>query len=205
MTASISAIILAAGQSQRMGRPKLLLPWGDTTIRETVIASFAAGLARAELDQWEILVVTGSAREEVEALVADMKASYQLHTIHNPAFAESEMLGSLQAGLRALGPGAEAALVGLGDQPQVRPETIQGICRTYHRTRSLLVVPSFHRRRGHPWLASRLVWPEIIALPSSATPREFLNAHANEVEYVPADESILKDLDTPDDYRRLKP
>ncbi len=205
MPAAISAIILAAGESRRMGQPKLLLPWGETTILETVITRFAGGIASAGLVEWEILVVTGGAREQVEALLGKLKESYPLRTIYNPAYAESEMLGSLQAGLHAVDPTADAALVGLGDQPQVKPETIQAICAAYGRTGSALIVPSFQKRRGHPWLASRTLWSEILALPSTATPRQFLNAHAEAVQYIPADESILRDLDTPEDYRRLRP
>jgi molybdenum cofactor cytidylyltransferase len=67
------------------------------------------------------------------------------------------------------------------------------------------VIPSYQNRRGHPWLAARPTWPEIIALPSITTPRQFLNTYAGLVKYIPADRSILEDLDTPADYARLKP
>ena len=69
----------------------------------------------------------------------------------------------------------------------------------------MLVIPSFQERRGHPWLVARPLWPEILALPTSTTPRQFLNAHTGQVEYVPADESILLDLDTPEDYNHQRP
>ena len=115
------------------------------------------------------------------------------------------MLSSIQTGLAGLGPGARAALIGLGDQPQVQEKTIRRICATYAPTGPPLIIPSFQGRRGHPWLAARPLWPEILALPDSATPRQFISANAGQIEYVEADESILMDLDTPDDYDRQRP
>ncbi len=84
----IAAIILAAGQSRRMGQPKMLLPWGKTTVLETVIATFRA----ADVD--DILVVTGGDREQVESLVRD-----SARTVFNPGYAAGEMLRSVQTGL----------------------------------------------------------------------------------------------------------
>jgi len=205
MAEPISVIILAAGESRRMGQPKLLLPWGETTVLGKVITTFAAGLVPVATDGWEIIVVTGAASRHVENLVLQLSNNYPVHTINNPDYANSGMLGSLQAGLRAVSSTGGAALIGLGDQPQVRPETIQSICAAYFQTGSSLVVPSFRQRRGHPWLASRSLWPEILALPATTTSRQFLNAHIKDIEYVPADESILQDLDTPEEYGRLKP
>ena len=115
------------------------------------------------------------------------------------------MLSSIQAGLGGVGPGATAALIGLGDQPQVRMETIRRICEAFSLTESPLVIPSFQDRRGHPWLAARSLWPEIMKFPTFATPRQFLGTHARLIEYVAADESVLKDLDTLEDYRRQRP
>ena len=115
------------------------------------------------------------------------------------------MISSIQAGLQAIPAIVEAAIIGLGDQPQVQEKTIRAIVSAYEQTRSPLVVPSFNNQRGHPWLVDRSLWPEILSLPASATSRQFLSAHASHVEYVPADHSILQDLDTPADYERLKP
>jgi molybdenum cofactor cytidylyltransferase len=98
-----------------------------------------------------------------------------------------------------------AALIGLGDQPQVREETVRRIYAAFVQTESPLVIPSFENRRGHPWLANRSLWPEILALPPFTTPRQFLNNHAGQVKYVAADESILQDLDTLEDYNRQRP
>jgi molybdenum cofactor cytidylyltransferase len=69
-----------------------------------------------------------------------------------------------------------------------------------------LIVPSFERRRGHPWLVRRTLWHELLALESPASPRDFQNAHAAEIHYVNVETpTILADLDTPEDYRKAHP
>ena len=199
MTGKISAILLAAGESRRMGQPKLLLPWGNTTVLGQIVATFAA----AEIT--EILVVTGGARDQVEGLVTGLAKKFPVRAIYNPGYAGGEMLSSIQTGLAALDPGPVASLIGLGDQPQVREMTIRAICQAYTRTQAPLVFPSFQNRRGHPWLASRTVWNGILALPHSTNPRQFLGNYSGRIEYVDSDESILKDLDTLEDYERQRP
>ena len=104
----ISAIILAAGQSKRMGQPKMVLPWGKSTVIEQVVMTFLqAGIE-------DILVVTGGAHEVVEKTLDP----YPVRKIYNPDYAAGEMLSSLQLGLSKLHREAQAVLVGLGDQPQ---------------------------------------------------------------------------------------
>ena len=196
---NLSAIILAAGLSSRMGQPKLLLPWGGTTVLGKVISTFAAAGIK------EIIVVTGGGHEQIERLVADLAKDYPARTVYNPVFARGQMLSSIQAGLAALDSQPLAALIGLGDQPQVRQETVRDIAAAFVQSNSPLVIPIFQDRRGHPWLAARLLWPNIMALPASTTPRQILNTYAGQVEYVAADESILQDLDTPEDYARQRP
>ncbi len=211
MTGKITAILLAAGESRRMGEPKLLLPWGETTVLGQIVSIFTAGL---ELDSSkdkstdydnEILVVTGGARALVEVELARLANLYPLRSVYNPRYAQGGMLSSIQVGLAALEPETSAALIGLGDQPQVREETIRRICDCFVQTGSPIVIPSFQGRRGHPWLAKEELWPEILSLPPSATPRQFINAYKEQIEYVPADKSILQDLDTPEDYDHQRP
>jgi molybdenum cofactor cytidylyltransferase len=199
VTKGISAILLAAGESRRMGQPKLILPWGKTTVLGQVVASFAAAAIE------DILVVTGAARAQIEEAVALLAKTYPVRAIHNPNHVQGGMLSSIQTGLAGLGPIPSAALIGLGDQPQVRDVTIRTICSAYFRTEALLVFPSFENRRGHPWLANRPFWAEILSLPHSTNPRQFINSFTRCIEYVPADESILQDLDTPEDYGRQHP
>lgn len=192
----ISAIILAAGQSKRMGQPKMLLPWGNLTVIEHVIITFLnAGIE-------DLLVVMGAASEQVKQAINH----YPIQKIHNTNYAASEMLSSLQCGLRALPNRAQATLIGLGDQPQVEERTVRLVCEAYRGSRPQLVVPSFQMRRGHPWLVARPLWREILALKPSESPRDFLNRHASEIHYVDAEtSSILADLDTPQDYRNARP
>jgi molybdenum cofactor cytidylyltransferase len=192
----ISAIILAAGESKRMGQPKMLLPWGNSTVIAKVISTFLkAGLE-------DILVVTGGAHEQVEEVLA----GYPVRKIHNQDFATGEMLSSLQYGLNHMLEGAQAALIALGDQPQIREASVRFVCEAYRENKFPLIVPSFNRKRGHPWLVARPLWNEILALKSFQTPRDFLNNHAHEIHYVNMDTpTILTDLDTPEDYQKSRP
>jgi molybdenum cofactor cytidylyltransferase len=196
----ISAIILAAGASRRMGEPKLILPWGNTTVLGQVVATFAAaGIG-------DILVVTGWARKQIERLVTKLAQKFPIRMVHNPDYEHGEMLSSIQAGLSGLGSESSGALIGLGDQPQVQEETVRRICTTFNQTKSLLVIPSYQGHRGHPWLVARSLWPEILALPgTNSTARQFLSVHTSQIEYVTADENTLKDLNTLEEYNRLRP
>jgi len=231
---TISALILAAGQSKRMGQPKMLLPWGKTSVLGQVIET----IQRAGVE--EIIVVTGGAREQVEGIVT----SCGLQVAHNNNFASGEMLSSIQVGLRALmlpppslrdtspreaslrdksaqsnldnnlpllggfGGGREgvATLIVLGDQPQTQEGTVRAVVRRFIGTEFRLIVPSYQMRRGHPWLVARPLWDEILQMKSPQTPRDFLNAHAHEIDYVIVDTpSVLADLDTTDDYLKSRP
>ena len=195
----ISAIILAAGESKRMGQPKMLLPWGEDTILGQVITTYkAAGVE-------DILVVTGGAHEQVDDIVRQHGA----RSIFNTQFSSGEMLSSLQRGLGLLSEeesGVKAALIGLGDQPQVQEGSIRQICDAFHKHSARLVVPSFQMRRGHPWLVEHSLWAELLELKTSQSPRDFLNRHAAEILYVELDTpNILADLDTPQDYQNYRP
>lgn len=192
----ISAIILAAGQSRRMGQPKMLLPWGTLTVIEHVITTFLnAGVE-------DIVVVTGGAHEQVEKAIAQ----YPVRRIYNSGYASGEMLSSLQLGLMAMSNQVQAALVGLGDQPQVQERSVRRVCEAYRENQSRLVVPSFQMRRGHPWLVARPLWDELLQIKPPESPRDFLNRHAGEIRYVEVDTpSILADLDTPEDYQKSRP
>jgi molybdenum cofactor cytidylyltransferase len=191
----ITALILAAGQSKRMGQPKMLLPWGRRTVLEQVIATFKA----AGVD--DLLIVTGGAREQVEAL-----AGNSARRIFNPNYAKDEMLSSVQVGLAGLEPGTEAVLIGLGDQPQVQERSVRLVLDEYRNSGASIVVPSFQMRRGHPWLVARSHWDEILGMQSPASLRDFLNSYRDEIRYVVCDnDSILQDMDTPEDYLKSRP
>jgi len=192
----ICAVVLAAGESRRMGKHKLVLPWGNTT----VIGQVVSVLHDAGVGQ--IIVVTGAAHDLIKHVLEGSDAQI----IQNQPSADGEMLVSLQIGLSKAENHIQAALVVLGDQPQIQPEVVQAVMHNHADTHAKLVVPSFEMRRGHPWLVARPLWPEIVTLQKLFTLRDFLIAHANSIQYVNVDTpSILKDLDTPLDYQRERP
>lgn len=191
----VCAVVLAAGESKRMGQPKMLLPWGRSTVLETVLTALRAGSVS------EILVVTGGAGPQVETLVGS-----KARIVHNPRFAHGEMLSSLQSGLSALDKDTSTALIALGDQPQIKEKTVRLILDEYKRTEAPLIVPSFQMRRGHPWLVASSLWNEILKMHSPESPREFLNRHSGEIHYIEVETpTILQDLDTPQDYSEAHP
>jgi molybdenum cofactor cytidylyltransferase len=191
----ITAIILAAGESKRMGEPKMLMPWGKSTILQTVVSTFqAAGVS-------DILIVTGGVRRQVETLIGQ-----SAQVIFNQAYQQGEMLSSLQVGLRAKKQEASAALIALGDQPQVQKRTIQSLMQVFNERKASIIVPSYQMKRGHPWLVARDLWDEILAMKSPRSPRDFLNAHVKEIVYIDVDTpSVVEDIDTPDDYLKSRP
>ena len=192
----ISAIILAAGESKRMGRPKMLLPWGTTTVLGQVISTFR----QAGVDP--ILVVTGGAHQQVEQVIHQ----YGAQSVFNDFYSSGEMLSSLQLGLTAQTDQVQATLIGLGDQPQIQVGTVELICATFRDKKSKLIVPSYQHSRGHPWLIERSLWKELLTLRSPQSPRDFLNKHAKEIEYVTVNTpTVLADLDTPQDYQTSHP
>ena len=197
----ISAIILAAGQSRRMGRPKLLLPWGSTTVLEHVIAVFAnAGIE-------DTLIVTGGAQEQMQEIILKCSENYPVRSIYNEDYENGGMLSSIQCGLRDLTEKAfGAAMIGLGDQPQVQESSVRAVRDAFLQTGNHLVVPSFQMRRGHPWLVARPLWDQILEMGVPQTPRDFLNTHDKNIHYVDTESaSVLEDLDTPEKYRASRP
>lgn len=199
MAPRIAAIVLAAGQSRRMGSPKMVLPWGETTVIGQVVCT----LASAGVD--EIVVVTGGARELVEAALAQLNCEKPVRSVFNAQFAQGEMLSSVQTGLRSLDESVDAALIALGDQPRIQAEVVTGLLSA-HAQGAQLVVPSYKMRRGHPWLVSRRLWGSLLALHGAQTLRDFLNSQAGAITYLEVDtDSVLMDLDTPEDYQRSQP
>lgn len=187
----VGAVVLAAGLSTRMGKPKMLLPWYGSTVIEKVVLT----LSNAEVSP--IVVVTGGARADVEKAIQ----TYAVRPVFNPQYQNGEMLNSLQIGLENLGPEVEAALIVLGDQPNIEEQVVRRIRDIYLAERSKIIVPSFQMRRGHPWIVARSLWPEIMALSLPQNLRDFLTHHQQYIRYINVDSaSILLDLDTPEDY-----
>jgi molybdenum cofactor cytidylyltransferase len=191
---SAAAIVLAAGMSQRMGRPKLLLPLGGKPLlARTLDTLFAAQQISP------ILVVTGHNAEELTPVLQ----GYNLASINNPHYAAGGMLSSVQAGARALPEDCEAFFLILGDQPLVQPQTLLALLEARQKTGALIVIPTYEGRRGHPVLFAASCAPEILALPADATLKTLIIRRADDVLEVPVpDPAILSDVDTPEDYER---
>lgn len=192
----ISAIVLAAGMSKRMGRSKLNLPWESSTVIGKVIET----LLKCEID--EVIIVTGASQAEV----LDSLVSKPVRIAYNPRYAEAEMLVSFQCGLKAVNEDFEAVMICLGDQPQMDAEVVNQLIQEYKRTRNPIIVPSYNHRRGHPWILNRQYWQDVLDLDENCTLRDFLNHHQNEIQYLNVTSpSVLYDLDTPEDYEQHKP
>ena len=190
----ITAIILAAGESKRMGQPKMLMPWGKSTVLQTVISTFQS----AGID--DILVVTGGAAKQVEELIGKT-----VQTVFNKDYETGEMLSSIQVGLAEKMREASAVLICLGDQPQVEERSVRYICNAFLTSKSQIIVPSYQMHRGHPWLVARPLWKDLLAMKAPKTPRDFLNKYARKIHYINVDTpSVLADLDTPEDYLKFK-
>ena len=182
-----------------MGTNKLLLPFGERTVLSQVVSVLQA----CPLD--EIVIITGHEREKVEAMTGRHVTQHGgLRCVYNPNYADGEMLSSIQAGLAALGDTSHclAALVALGDQPQIERRIALQVIAAH--TPAAVIIPSFNRHGGHPILIDRACWPDILALPIGATLRDVWHAHPGWLQYIDVDtETILRDMDTPDDYRQM--
>jgi molybdenum cofactor cytidylyltransferase len=191
--ASIAALILAAGQSSRMGALKPLLPLA----RSTVLGEAVMRFREAGLD--DVRVVTGHKAEELAPTLKNLAVT----EVFNPDY-EKGMLSSVLAGLRSLEPDIEAFFLLPVDLPLVKPRTIEALLRAYRRGRPGIIYPCFQGRRGHPPLIPVTC---VVDLPQDYEGglRAFLSrydAQALDLEVV--DEAVLLDCNTPADYRRLQ-
>jgi molybdenum cofactor cytidylyltransferase len=172
---------------------KLLLPWGAGTVIEQVVSTlFAAGIL-------DVLVVTGHQQEAIQAVLAP----YPVRCVFNPAYANGEMLSSLQAGLRAVPVDQTGVLIALADQPQIQRAVVARVLQTFTDSDDqAVVVPSYQLRRGHPIVLPRWLWQEVLDLPPGDTLRTLINRHAAAIRYLVVDTpSVLADMDTPEQYR----
>lgn len=191
MTAGLTAIVLAAGRSQRMGRPKPLLPFGDRTVLQQVLAALAA--ARPD----RTLLVLGPEGEAIAASVAEQP----LTLVWNRA-PDGEMADSLRAALPHLPADGQGVMICLGDQPLIDPATYRRLADCHRRNPDRILQPRTEGRRGHPVLLPQALFTEIADRP---TLRDLLAAHPERAQSVEVeDPGILLDMDTPADYRRLQ-
>jgi molybdenum cofactor cytidylyltransferase len=187
----ICALILAAGESRRMGEPKMLLPWGDTTILEAVVGTALV----SPVDK--VLVVLGAERKRISGILK----SYPVEPVFNPDF-QRGMLSSVQAGFAALPEEARAALILLGDQPFVSGTVLGRLCAASVEYPDSIILPVFMGRRGHPLLVPAVFREEIPRLSDSQGLRELIHRHADRILEIEVEqENILLDIDDPDSYR----
>lgn len=189
----VGGVILAAGASSRMGRPKQLLRWRGRPLLEHVVdAMAAAGLA-------ETVVVLG---RDAAAVAAAVTLPEGVRPLENPEHAAGQST-SLRAGLRALGPGVAAAIVVLGDQPELAAECVRAVVEARRRGAGPVVQASYRGSPGHPVLLDRAVWPEVMAAAGDRGARDVLAAHPEWVHGVPVDRDPPRDIDTWEEYQRL--
>lgn len=192
----IAAVILAAGRSTRMGGPnKLLAEVNGRPLVRIAVEEALASRARP------VIVVTGHQRERVEAALAGL----DVVLVHNPDFAEG-LSTSLKAGLSAVPPDAEAAVICLGDMPQVRASLIDRLLAAFDPERgALVVVPVSDGKRGNPVVWSRRFFPELMALEGDVGARHLIGRYPEAVaEVALADKGALLDVDTPEALVRLR-
>ncbi|PID85443.1 MAG: putative selenium-dependent hydroxylase accessory protein YqeC [Chloroflexi bacterium] len=192
----ITAVVLAAGKSTRMGQTKPLLPWGETTILGQLLQNLKASTVH------DIRVISGHDADAVEAVAQ----AEQIHSIRNTEYASGEMLSSLQTAVRHLPAHTEAILVMLADQPLVTPATIDLLLTAFRQGQGDIIAPIYAGQRGNPVLISRRFFNELLALPAGSAPRKLLRSNPDAVHLVEtADESILINLNDPETYKRWRP
>jgi molybdenum cofactor cytidylyltransferase len=195
--ARVGAIILAAGNSTRMGKVKQSLPLGHGTVLTQTIANVRG----AEVN--EIVLVLGASAEIIHRQLP-LPLLKGLKVVVNHAYVEG-MSSSLRAGISALDQHSEAALIILGDQPFIRSQTMDQVIRAYRRDQAQIVIPSFQGSRGNPVLLDRSVFSEVMALEGDTGCRAIFGNHLEGIVKVEVeDEGILLDIDDPDDYNRLR-
>jgi molybdenum cofactor cytidylyltransferase len=193
----IAALVLAAGGSTRMGRPKPLLPWGGGTLIEAALAPY---LAAPSVD--EVHVVVGCRAAEVAAAIPPDPRI----VIHRNLRWELGMAASIRCGVRALGAGLEALLLGLGDQPRVTPAVVERLVAAWRgaRPRPPIIIPTVGGRRGHPMLFDARLAPALARLRGDAGARGVVARNAAALLEVPVRcAGVRLDVDTPADYQAL--
>ena len=192
----VVGIVLAAGASSRMGRPKALLPLGD----DVFVTRVCATLQEAGLD--DVVVVAGAERAAIGAAIA--AAGLRARVVENPR-REQGQLSSVLAGLAVADrPGVGAVLVHLVDVPLVRVATVRAVMDAFSRTQAPVVRPVAGGRHGHPVLFARRVFDELRRADPAIGAKAVVRAHAASACDVPVDDQgACRDFDTPGDLAEL--
>lgn len=192
----IAALVLAAGGSKRLGRPKQLEPWGSTTLLGHVldrVRSFPIP---------EAWVVLGA---DLEKVLDEVDLS-GFGVVENPEWEEG-LASSLRVGLDALTrlSRADAAMIVLGDQPDVSKDVVVSLIEHHRRSRAMAVVPKYRYTMGNPVIVDRTLWPRLMSLEGDEGAKRLLVAHPEWVEEVWFEKLLPRDVDTAADVEELRP
>ena len=186
------AVILAAGSSRRMGKPKLLLPYGQSTIIETVVDNILNSCIE------HVMIVLGPNQNEIHRALSKKPVQFCHNRDHDKG-----MLSSVICGIRALPPDALSALIFLGDQPGIPPAVINRVFEAYKEELYGIVIPVTAHRRGHPLLVDMKYRKALEQLDLEEGLRSLRHQFPEDVLEVEVDEpGILVDIDTHEDYEK---
>jgi len=186
------AVILAAGSSGRMGTPKLLLPYGRSTILETVVDNILHSCIE------HVMIVLGPDHEAVRVALGQKPVRFCHNRDHDKG-----MLSSVICGIRALPPDARSVLIFLGDQPGIPPAVINRVIQAYEKELYGIVIPVHAHRRGHPLLVDMKYKKALEQLDLEEGLRALRHQFPEDVLEVEVDfPGILTDIDTPEDYKK---
>jgi molybdenum cofactor cytidylyltransferase len=189
----ISAILLGAGASKRMGVDKLSLPWG----RKTVLEHCFETLLRSQVH--ELVVVLGIRNNEMKNLIQGRKVK----VVINP-HSHGGMSTSIRRGLQAIHPSCHAILIALGDQPFLKTRTINALMHAFDQGKGGVIVPSFRGRKGHPVIFHRRYKKELLDLKGDVGGRSIIERHPEDLRVVPVKSiGVVKDVDTWQDYKNV--
>lgn len=190
---NIAVVVLAAGWSSRMGALKPLLPFGNDTVLGHVLSTIESAAVGPAY-----VVIGNEAGRVAPAVMAGGAVA-----VANPAFAGG-MMSSVKAGISALPDEVDGAMILPVDVPLVRADTLSRIAESARKSEAPVLRPTFRGRPGHPPFVHRRLFAEILAALPEATLRDILDRHHDEAQSVAVvDCGILRDMDYPDDYRRL--
>jgi molybdenum cofactor cytidylyltransferase len=188
----VAGVVLAAGSSSRMGRPKALLPYRGKPLLQHVIDLAAPAFA-------EVIVVLGHGAAEIRAALS---LPPHARAVLNPDFGSGQA-SSLRTGLAAAGTDAAAAIVLMGDQPGIRADAIRRVFNEHERSGAPVVRVTYAGIPGHPVLLDREVWPELAAASGDVGARDWIKRHPDRVATVALPFPPPLEVDTEEDYRRL--
>ena len=187
----ISAILLAAGQSKRMGELKQLMPFGQSTIVEQAVDN----LLGSAVD--EVIVVVGYKAEDVIKAIA----AKPVKLVMNPDY-EQGMSTSVIAGLNLAHSRVQGVMLALGDQPLVDSQTIDRLIGEFCNHDKGIAVPTYQGRRGHPIIFAIKYKEQLLKLRGDVGGRQIIKDHPDDILEVAVDsESVIADFDTTDDYQ----